>query len=167
MGVLGLSYYLWTAYQEKAFGPMVIQPSEAETVDCRARLNKKSLVSTDQGKANLNLSFLDVTASFDGEKYDYIHKRLFRELGGVGGYIYRGRYCVKSGTECGDACVSYRLEPASSLRQDNHRITTPLKEDAISVEYWFEDDNNNLSKIEMYLKADGNNLVVLKERPYK
>ncbi|MFK7866168.1 MAG: hypothetical protein AB8B77_01855 [Alphaproteobacteria bacterium] len=127
--------------------------------DCRRIL--PPLTQTGSGaKGSVSINFSNFIMNFSNNRYNYRHERKFREIGGVGGFFYRGRVCVENGTECVDACVRLRVDAGSTLEQKSHHFSTALKQDKVSVEYWFRDDNGNLDKLLYTIHTNGNQFQI-------
>ena len=69
------------------------------------------------GKASISLELVDFKYAFRDGRHAYSHRRIFRETGGVGVMITRGKVCVQDGAECADALVGYRIEASQTLEQ--------------------------------------------------
>ena len=129
--------------------------------DCRRNLPPIAQVKSDT-TALVSVSFDAFDLVHIGDKLQYNHKRKFREMGGIGGYFYRGRVCVNNASRCVDACVKYRLDASLSFIQNNHKFITDQLQDTISIEYWFRDDNGNLIKTNYTVQTNEDQVFVTK-----
>jgi|GEM_PF-754484 hypothetical protein len=123
------------------------------TMNCRRDLPPPPLEG--QGEGNLALILENFGYEFVEGRHRYPHIRRFRETGGVPVTIYRGKVCVADGTECVDACVSYRVAGGSSLVQADHHVATTQASDRITLHYWARDDAGNLFEMAHTLETDG------------
>ena len=111
--------------------------------------------SVKTGSAIPSLTVSNFTYSFEEDRHRYSHDRRFKDAGGVGFYIYRGKVCVEDAEVCADACVRYRVDAGSSLTQHGHHVATPLSQDRITLQYWLRDDAGNLFTLEQEIRTDG------------
>lgn len=112
------------------------------------------------GKAAISLTLTDFSYAFRNGRHTYTHQRVFRETGGVGVTIVRGKVCVRDGAECSDALVNYRIEASQSLVQPRHFVATPNAKDRITLHYWAEDDAGNKFEFGKSLRTDGETVIV-------
>lgn len=115
--------------------------SSGLNIECLADLPEPDSSLTAQ--ASVSLAIEKFSYSFTEDRHRYNHNRRFKESGGVGLYIYRGRICVADGTDCADACVRYRVDAGGSLLQPDHHVATDKDPDRITLEYWARDDAGN------------------------
>ena len=116
---------------------------------------------TIKAKGSVALTLDSFSYSFTDDRHRYSHNRRFKETGGVGLYIYRGRICVAGGKDCADACVRYRVEAGGSLLQSDHHVATPNDPDRITLEYWARDDAGNKLTFSKVLETSGQSATVL------
>ena len=102
----------------------------------------------------------DFSYAFRNGRHTYTHQRVFRETGGVGVTIVRGKVCVRDGAECSDALVNYRIEASQSLVQPRHFVATPNAKDRITLHYWAEDDAGNKFEFGKSLRTDSETVIV-------
>jgi hypothetical protein len=112
------------------------------------------------GKAAITLTLSDFSYAFRDGRHTYSHRREFRETGGLGVTITRGKVCVRNGAECSDALVNYRIEASQSLVQKRHFVATPDAQDRITLHYWAKDDAGNKFEFEKTLRTDGETIIV-------
>lgn len=128
-------------------------------IECLQSLPAPDETISAEGSVTLTLD--NFSYSFTEERHRYSHNRRFKETGGVGLYIYRGRICVAEGKDCADACVRYRVEPGGSLLQSDHHVATPNDPDRITLEYWARDDAGNKLTFTKVLETSGKDARVV------
>lgn len=111
-------------------------------------------------KAAISLTLTDFSYALRKGRHTYTHRRVFRETGGVGVTIVRGKVCVGNGAECSDALVNYRIEASQSLVQKRHFVATPKAKDRITLHYCAKDDAGNEFEFEKSLRTDGETVIV-------
>ncbi len=140
-----------TACEEE--GTQQAQTASGLNIECLQALPTPD--ETIKAKGSIALSLDNFSYSFTEDRHRYSHNRRFKETGGVGLYIYRGRICVADGKDCADACVRYRVEPGGSLLQTDHHVATDQDPDHITLEYWARDDAGNKLTFSKILNTNG------------
>lgn len=111
------------------------------------------------GHAKLTLDLVNISYEFRDGRHTYNHTRRFRETGGVGVNITRGKVCVQNGEDCVDALVEYRIDASETLVQKGHHVATPDVKDTITLHYWAKDDAGNKFELHKVMKTDGEKVV--------
>ena len=74
--------------------------------------------------------------------------------------LTRGKVCVENGKNCVESAVRYRVEAGKVLTQPNHKVTTILNKDNITIEYWGTADNGEPVHIKRTVKTSGAKVTV-------
>ena len=90
----------------------------------------------------------------------YYQSRNYIESGGIGVTLTRGKVCVENGKNCVESAVRYRVEAGKVLTQPNHKVTTILNKDNITIEYWGTADNGEPVNIKRTEKTSGAKVTV-------